>query len=336
MGLASFLGIGDSGAGDLYRQAGDEYRNIKLPDLSEIDFEDLINSGNFSPEDLASISQEDSNFNQISTDPRLRAAQEGALSSLQDVANQGGLNFSDKARLAQIQGDSSAQERGGREAILQNARQRGISGSGIELASNLINQQESAGRRNMEGLNVAAGAEQRALEAMLQSGNLAGSIRGQDYGEQSQKAAAQDAINRFNTTNQQNVLAVNNQQRNQAGLYNQQNAQRISDSNVGQNNQARLYNAQIPQQQFNNQMGRAGGVANSLGGQAGAADNAQQRRAGFTGSLIGAGGTIAGGAIGGAAAKAGADPALRASHQSNGIGQNPDEDYYGQYGARRF
>jgi len=54
-------------------------------------------------------------------------------------------------------------------------------------------------------LDVSAQAQSRALQALMQGGQLGGQIRQQDFGEQSEKAQAQDAINRFNTANRQQV-----------------------------------------------------------------------------------------------------------------------------------
>lgn len=304
MGLGSIigniLGVGeDSGAGDIYRQYGDLFKNISLPELEKIQYENYISSGQYDPEIADTLSQGNSNLSQITTDPRLRNAQLEALTGLQNVASEGGLNFDDRARLAQIQGDNLAAEQGSREAILQNARQRGIGGSGLELASQLMNQQGSAGRRNMEGLNVAADAEKRALEAMMQSGVMGGQIRLQDYGEQARAAEAQDAINRFNTSNSQDQLNAAAAARNAAAQYNLGNNQTLSNANVENRNRATDYNSQLAQTNFENQLKKAQGQAGAYQGIASSLDDQKKRQDSFTGSLLGLGGALGGGFLAG-------------------------------------
>lgn len=139
-----------------------------------------------------------SEFSNISEDPRLKAAQMKALAGLQDVYNQGGLTAQDRARIAQINEQINQQEQAQRNAILQNARARGTAGSGLEYAQQLAAQQQGANTRAMQGVNTAAEANRRALEALQQSGQLGGQIRGQEYGMASDKARALDEIARFN------------------------------------------------------------------------------------------------------------------------------------------
>ena len=66
-----------------------------------------------------------------------------------------GLTAIDRAALADIQNELARQERGQREAILANMAQRGISGSGQELASSLLAGQESAQRASQEGTRLS-------------------------------------------------------------------------------------------------------------------------------------------------------------------------------------
>lgn len=153
-------------------------------------------------QNIQNIDQGTTEYDKVQEDPQLRQAQIAALAQLQGLANEGGMNLTDKANLANLQGEAAAQERGARQAILQNAAARGQSGSGFELAAQLANQQGSATRNANNSLNVAAQAQARALQAMQQAGSTAGNIRNQDYGQASDKAKAQDIINQFNTANQ--------------------------------------------------------------------------------------------------------------------------------------
>lgn len=138
-------------------------------------------------------------YNQVKTNPALMAAQQSALARLQGEGATGGMTAADKATQQQFEDQAAAREKGQRDAILQNAQsQNATGGSGGGLASALTAQQGSAQRGAMQATQGAADARQRALQAMTGAGNLAGNIRGQEFGEQAQAASAKDAIERFN------------------------------------------------------------------------------------------------------------------------------------------
>ncbi len=136
----------------------------------------------------------------ITTDPRLRDAQMSALQGLAEEGRAGGLTIQSRAALNEANALQAQRERGSREAILQSMAQRGMGGSGTELAAALQNQQGSADRSALAGTQAAADARSRALQAMAQSGDLAGGIRGQEFGEKAQQASARDARERFNAS----------------------------------------------------------------------------------------------------------------------------------------
>src|SRR6185436_3925664 len=123
-----------------------------------------------------------------------------------------GLDEQSIAALRQIQQENQTAERGSREAILQNAAARGISGSGLELASQMGNQQTSATNQANQGFQAAADANARKLAAIQGIGQLGGQIHGQEEN----KATAQNAINQFNAANRQNVEGTNVAARNAA------------------------------------------------------------------------------------------------------------------------
>jgi len=169
------------------QQAYDEFGNLQSPDFDLSDFQ------------LGQVfDQGGTEFDKISTDPRLREAQLNALASLEKIGNSNGLLDADKALLAKTQRDAAMQDRGRREAILQNNAARGMAGTGNELLAQLSSSQAATDRSNQAGLDIAGMAQQRALDSIAKAGSLGGSIRGQDYDEQAKRAAAQDAINQFN------------------------------------------------------------------------------------------------------------------------------------------
>jgi hypothetical protein len=90
--------------------------------------------------------------------------------------------------------ESNAQQ----SAILQNLAQRGMAGGGQELALRAQAQQSSANQAAMEGLQLSAEQRARALNALIQRGQMAGNMRSQEFGEKSDKAKAADAIAQWN------------------------------------------------------------------------------------------------------------------------------------------
>jgi hypothetical protein len=302
--LGGILGNAAQGRATASAQAIYE-RNVKdleaigIPSVEamRLVMEDLKSQGQWTPELEASVNLGESQMGGITTDPLYREAQQKALSKLQEIGDSGGMLLEDRANLERTQGNIAADQRGAREAILQGAQQRGGYGSGTALAAQLMNQQAGATQAHQAGLDINAQAQKRALEAIQQGGNLAGSLRGQEFGEKERIAQAQDEIARWNAANQQAVRSSNTNLQNQAAQYNLNNAQRIADTNVQQRNAANQYNSQLYQQEFQNKMTKQGAIGNARNGQAqGELAKGQQEAAMWTG--IGSGVGQAAGAYG--------------------------------------
>src|SRR5690606_10901263 len=123
-----------------------------------------------------------------------------------------------------------------------------MGGSGMELAARLQSAQSSADRQSQESDRLMQIAQQRALDAMSQAGNLATGMRSQSFGEQSDIARARDLINQFNVQNQQNVHQRNVANTNQANLRNLQERQRLSEAGTAIKNAQQQYNKELQQQ----------------------------------------------------------------------------------------
>jgi hypothetical protein len=145
-----------------------------------------------------------SSLDSYNADPRVRLAQLGAMDELGRVGREGGMDIGSRVAFREAQDETSARERGSREAILQSMAMRGQGGGGAELAAQLTNQQGAAARDASTGARAAADARTRALTALTQSGQLAGQTRGQDFGEAAGKAAAHDRIATFNASQRLN------------------------------------------------------------------------------------------------------------------------------------
>ncbi len=284
---------------------------LQAPNLDAIDFDQFDYLGDLDAEQIASggditynplqakmaqaSSMGPTAMEQVSVDPRLAQQQMASLASLQEIVDGGGLNAMDKANLAKIQTQTATADRGRRDAIRQNMSSRGMGGSGMDLLAQLQSSQGASDQAAQESLDVAGMAEQRSLQAMMQSGQLAGNIRNQSHGEQSQLAQARDAISQFNTQNRNqfnltNTGAANSMAQFNAGnklatdTGNRDNAQQVamynadqrqgakqaswgarqntSDQNVGVANTGKMHNQfQIPQANFQNKATVAGGKA---------------------------------------------------------------------------
>ena len=245
------------------RKAREALENLGTPDPEslKIQLQQMVSQGVLTPEQAETYFQESSAMQNITLDPRMKQAQMDALTSMQDIGQNKGLTAMDQAQLAQIASKEQAQQRGSREAILQNAQTRGMGGSGLEMMSQMQNQQDSATRQSQRDLGVAGMAQQRALDALQGAGSLGGRMQAQDFSQQAQQAQASDAINRFNASARQSTGDANTLARNQAAAANLSARQNLANQNVGLANQEQMHNKDLAQQDFENRYRKAGGVA---------------------------------------------------------------------------
>jgi len=293
--LSSIFGVGgDGGASAYQKQALAEFDKLQIPDPEKmkVELDKLVAQGLITPEQARTFLISKSALSDINTDPSYVAAQKKSLAGIQDIADQGGLTAIDRARISDIQDAESAAEKGSRQAIIQNAAERGVGGSGLELAAQLENQQGSATRRAKQDTDVAAEAQKRALEAMIQAGQLGGQLETQAFGEESTKANAADVIAKFNASQQAGVEAQNVAARNAAQEANLKEKQRIADTNVATTNTQRTNNAQVYQTAFDNAYKKAAGKAGVYTNMADTASKNAAASDAFTGSLIGVAGNI--------------------------------------------
>jgi hypothetical protein len=134
----------------------------------------------------------------VSADPAVREAQMGALSKMQGIADQQGLDPQAQLALQQARQSTDQQARANSEGIQSDMARRGMSGSGSELAGQMAGSQGASNRGNMAGLQTAADARERAMAALAGVGQMSGQIRGQDFTtDESNRRAAMER-DRFN------------------------------------------------------------------------------------------------------------------------------------------
>ena len=311
-------------------KARNEY-NIPLPNTTINSPESLRDLGGYqaaqiSPYDLGdptlaqNFQEGQSSYNDIATDPRLRTNQQDSIAALDNLAKNGGFNAQDQANLSRNHMQAVQDDKARRDAILQHSGATGMSGSGNDLLAQLQSSQAATNRESQYGLDVAGQGQDRALQAIMQSGQLSGQMQNQDFSQQAQQAAARDAISRFNTSNLNsnslsnagiaNQHAVNQANgrlstaqsnqgaQNQANQYNATNSQNISNQNVTNANTAQSLRDQLPQQNFNNLQSLASGRANADAGLSNSytneANRIAQKDANYMGAAIQGGAAIAG------------------------------------------
>jgi len=237
------------------------------PEIPEVELqkystpEALSYLGNFTPEELQATGLPAGVINQA-----MRQKQLQALGGVEQLS-QTGLSAIDRAALSEIQNEIAMQERGQRESILQNMAQRGISGSGQELAAQLQSSQAASQLASQQGMQQAAQAQQARVNALNNLSNMATGIESTDFERQAQKAQAQDVINQFNTQNR-NVAGLRDLDLQQS-LRNEfeREKMRVSQANTD------LANQQIMQNQVNRPLAQYGlqsqytsGVSQGIGG----------------------------------------------------------------------
>lgn len=136
---------------------------------------------------------------QAQADPANIRAQRLALDQLAGVASQRGLTSADREAISQGNDLIAQSLRGQREASLQDLRERGMAGSGAELAALFGGAQSGAQAMAAQSAEINRAAQSRALQAMQASGALAGQARGQSFQERYSRGRAADEVNRANT-----------------------------------------------------------------------------------------------------------------------------------------
>lgn len=283
------------GGGDDYsKEAAELFDKLRLPSIEEqrLELQKYVEEGTLSPEQAEAILLESNAYDSMELDTEGNEASLAALRELEEIGQGEGLTASDRAKLQRIASDEQTQSRGAREAIIQNAQARGAGGSGLEMLNQLTNAQEAATRQSQRDLDVAGMAQDRALQAIIQAGNLGGDINQRKFGQQQAIADSKNAIAKFNADNSQQVGLVNTAANNAAQEKNLANKQTVSNANVDLSNQQQQHNKGLIQQNFNNNLAKTQGKAGALTAQAQQANANRSADMGLVGSLGGSAATL--------------------------------------------
>jgi hypothetical protein len=230
---------------------------------------------------------------EINRDPRFKSAMTKGLDDLRAVA-EGGFSVADQAAMEEIRRRVATEERGQREALLQRAQERGVGGSGLEMASALQSQQDMADRRALENLMTAARGEERRVGASQAAAGLGSQFRGQEFGEAKAMDDADRLINQFNAQMRMRQAEGDTNREMAARQRNVGERQRLSDMNTQGRYQAALRNKALMQQKFDNEMRKGEGMMAGYGGKSGAKAADMDRKYRLLGGGLGGAGNILG------------------------------------------
>lgn len=187
------------------------------------------------PEFEAAIDAQVQKYKDIQADPAIRDAQLGAMSKLQSIGNENGLDPQSRLALQEARQNVDQQARANQAGVQSEMQRRGMSGSGAEIAGQMQGAQSASNRGNMAGLQTAADARMRALDAIKGTGQLSSQVRGQDFAQEDANRRAAMERDMFNSK-----LRTAAQQSNIAQRYNQFNAanQKLNQTNKAKTNKA--------------------------------------------------------------------------------------------------
>ncbi len=299
-GLTSLLGIETDAGTKEMQQAIAALQAVGVPTAEQLNLPELqkyVSAGVLSPEQYQAILADPEIYSQTiqqNSDNTGSDAQKAALQQLGGIVQSGGSTPIMQAQLRNNLDSVNQQMQGSRGAIEQNAQERGVAGGGLEFLSKLMNEQSGAQNANLAGVNAASDNAKLALSALSQQGQLGGQLQGQQNQMAQSQAQAAQQIAEYNSQLRSQANQYNTEQANNAQIANLANAQDISNSNTGLSNYRTQYNAQVPQQVFNNEMQKAGGMADAYGNAGQLKQQQSAQDAALTGGLIGAGGSVYG------------------------------------------
>lgn len=150
---------------------------------------------------LGGYTPEQATAEEVKEDPRMKQMQMDYLTKLMGMSEQG-LSDEDVSVFDKARAGAESAARRQNEAILGQMRERGIGGSGAELA---LRQQANQSAINQQAQSAsdqaAAAARQKALYTQAYGSDL-GNLRNQDYRTLAGNVDAINKINQFNAANQ--------------------------------------------------------------------------------------------------------------------------------------
>ncbi len=250
---------------DMLRRGATAYDNVAITDLNTLipQLQRQVQQGTMTAAQATAALQQASAMNSVQTDAQSLAAQRAGLSRLNDIATNAGMTDADRAQLAETMNQTNANAASQRAAALQALQMQGNAGTGAELATRLSGAQSAAGANAMAGANVATSAQARALQALQANIQGNANLNQTQWGQQADRAKANDAVNQFNASAQNQIAMGNQAAQQQANLTNFNTANSINANNTNIANQQAMLPLNVGQQQNQTNLQRAAGQASA-------------------------------------------------------------------------
>lgn len=185
-----------------------------------------------------------------------RETQMEALEAYKQLASLG-LSPTDRASLNKLRDQVASQTEGKRQQILQQMQQRGLAGSGQELAAQLASSQAGAEQASEESDRLASLAFEGRRAALNSLGAMGGQLRSSDFNEELKKKEAQDLFKRYAFENSSARQQRNVAQQNLAEAGNVARQQKIADRNVELTNVEAARQREAERQRYLDMMNRS-------------------------------------------------------------------------------
>lgn len=292
MGLLDALTGGENKAAKkALERAYQAYAGIQTPTAAQLTLPEIqkyVQAGIMTPAEAKAALVQGNAYNDINLDPSSMMGEQDALNKLKGVSDAGGMTPTMKAQLTAALDQVATQERGTNAGIADQFSQRGIPASLMAEAAMREESGNASRNANLAGTQAAGQAEQNAIAAMMNQGNLASTMHGQVYNEAQNKANAENALRQWNAGATNTATEANAGRTQEANRYNTATGQDVSNQNVTGENQRTAYNTQVPQTVFNNAMSKASGMAGVNQAQANQSTAAGNQIMGLVGAGVGA------------------------------------------------
>lgn len=228
------------------------------PDMAKaIVLQQYKQAGTYTPQMEAQADKAVSAYSNLNEDQGTLGMQKSALQSIAQTG-QTGMTAATQAALAKAQMLQDQDTKAKMQQIQMQNQAQGLGNSGMNQVQQMMAAQAGGNSMAQAGLDASSQAGNMAMQAKMAALQGAGQVRSQDYQALSQRAQAQDAMNRFNTQNQMAINNANTQMANQGQQYNLNQQQQASNANTQAQNQELQRQRQGELQNWQNAIGRAG------------------------------------------------------------------------------
>lgn len=238
---------------------------LPIPDITKkIIYDQYMSVGDFRPQMLDKVIEENAPLALIQEDPRYKARMEGTLARQEQLTKGPSAQFElglEKARRRSAQ-DVLAQL----ASIESQAKQRGQVSGGATLAAKLSAAQAGADRQSMAGLEAAGQQEQQQAQNLESFIRNLSAENARSMEVQSQNVRARNLRDELLMQNAMSREQMNKSAMNQAALRNLNERQKAFEANVGTNiAEQRRVGYEAPMNMFQMQMSKLGAMNNAYG-----------------------------------------------------------------------